>query len=1303
MKFDVFLSHNGKDKPAVEQLAHKLEDKGLKVWLDKWNLIPGNSWQEEIEEALDNCQTFAVFLGPSGIGPWENVEMRSALSDRVIDRNRRVIPVLLPGAPDNNTLRLPRFLSQATWVDFRIGLDNENALYRLECGIKGIAPGKSTEIRPTSQLPNDKIPSPGDLPLGSYLPLPSNGLFTGRKNELKELANNLLDKSKSGIVIIQAVTGMGGLGKTQLAVEFGYRYGKYFRGVHWINLADPSQLDSEIANCGREMDFPNFPEEQSEQVKLTLNTWKTTGPNLLILDNFEEPNQANHVFNKLRHSNIRILVTSRRIDWYPTLGVSKLALEIFSPDESVSFLQKFFEGSYTNREDSKNDLESLAERLGHLPLSLELASRYLRHKRLKIPEYLKKADDALEHASMKDWRVDKETATKHDLSLQRTFALSWQEVKKELEQKIFMTTGYLAPNAPIPLEIFERTFSISEPECDESLETLYDLGLFLQTNIKSPNTESKTSLPIVHSLLCEYARSLAKEDKEILEVLADTILHLSSEALDTRLPANSVLLRPHLPALAIHAERGKLLKMAGALQAIYGSFSRLNADYPDAHEAYEQTLKILETTFGTNHESVAFATKALGSLLRDMGDLNGAKEKLELALKLGEVGLGANHAEIAKFAIDLGLAMRDLGDLNGAKKMFERAWEIIKANPTKASDPLALFDWAFLHKMDDLDDGIDLKIFEPSTATLFNGYGGVLHDLGNLLGAKKMYERALKIDEINFGMEHPDTAQSLNNLGRVLHDLKDLDGAKELLERATRIWEKNLDSEHPNVATGLKNLASVLQDMDDLHGAREYYERALNIAESKLGKNHPDIAGYLNDLGTLMQAMFDFEDAYPILERALNICESTLPPNHPRIAILTYNLAETMFALGKIDDARSMYERSLKIHEIVYGTNHPKVKELKFKLNHISDIPSHFFTNLQENSDITELENFVSFLIHMGELNGAKDILKWALRILEKNLGTNDIKIARVVDKLKNLMESTGDFNGAKEMLERALKIDEANLGEDHPKIAASVKELATLMRGIGDFNGAKKMFERLLKIYELNFGLKHLKVATVVHELAVIYYQLGDLNSTKEMLERALKIYEINFRKNHPNLSIAFSNLSSLMKELGDMNGAKEMLERAMEIDKINFYKDYVLYTTDTEDIPLISRLQFTGYPGDLKIIEVSNMASSLRTLGDLNDAKLTYENALKIFESNLGSNHNLGKLYNRFGRLLFAENDLIGANIMFEHALKFFEENLGSNHPSTKQVIGNQSLISLMQRPGCVGWIFRFLLIFPRYKEQK
>ena len=115
----------------------------MKCWLDKCESHSGEPWQEALEEALDDCQTVAVFVWPNTISPWENEEMRSALEVRMHDKTRRVVPVLLPGAPDKLTIcKLPRFLSRLTWVDFRTGLDDVDALYRLYCGITGKPPAR---------------------------------------------------------------------------------------------------------------------------------------------------------------------------------------------------------------------------------------------------------------------------------------------------------------------------------------------------------------------------------------------------------------------------------------------------------------------------------------------------------------------------------------------------------------------------------------------------------------------------------------------------------------------------------------------------------------------------------------------------------------------------------------------------------------------------------------------------------------------------------------------------------------------------------------------------------------------------------------------------------------------------------------------------------------------------------------------------------------------------------------------------------------------------------------------------------
>jgi hypothetical protein len=140
--YDVFLSHHSGDKSLVESIAARLMDEqGLRPFLDKWHLIPGEPWQEALEEALDRSTTCAVFLGPGGLGPWENEEMRAALDERVRNKSFRVIPVLLPGAEPKDERTLPRFLRRLTWVDFRGGLDDPDTFQSLVAGIRGVPPG----------------------------------------------------------------------------------------------------------------------------------------------------------------------------------------------------------------------------------------------------------------------------------------------------------------------------------------------------------------------------------------------------------------------------------------------------------------------------------------------------------------------------------------------------------------------------------------------------------------------------------------------------------------------------------------------------------------------------------------------------------------------------------------------------------------------------------------------------------------------------------------------------------------------------------------------------------------------------------------------------------------------------------------------------------------------------------------------------------------------------------------------------------------------------------------------------------
>lgn len=152
-KYDVFLSHSHKDADVVENLAKKLEDNvGLKVWLDKWILIPGEPFIQAMSKGLDETKTCAVFIGNETPKGWFAEEIGKALNKQSRDHTFRVIPVLLP---NSDSSFINDFLELRTWVDFRENINDPKSFHLLTCGVQGIPPGRFDD-RSTCEQNNEK-------------------------------------------------------------------------------------------------------------------------------------------------------------------------------------------------------------------------------------------------------------------------------------------------------------------------------------------------------------------------------------------------------------------------------------------------------------------------------------------------------------------------------------------------------------------------------------------------------------------------------------------------------------------------------------------------------------------------------------------------------------------------------------------------------------------------------------------------------------------------------------------------------------------------------------------------------------------------------------------------------------------------------------------------------------------------------------------------------------------------------------------------------------------------------------------
>jgi WD40 repeat protein len=202
--FAVFLSHNSRDKPAVERLAERLKREGLEPWLDAWSLTVGGRWQDELAEGVKRSSAFAFFVGPHGDGDWAREELAIAQDRAVKDRDGfRMFPVLLPGLPEPFPAdSLPPFLRMRTWVDLRAGLDSTEGLQALICAITGVPFGPRVPIAAR----DDVCPYRGLTPFDEG----DAEFFFGRDAEVQRL----LEQLKTTRFL--AVLGASGSGKSSV-------------------------------------------------------------------------------------------------------------------------------------------------------------------------------------------------------------------------------------------------------------------------------------------------------------------------------------------------------------------------------------------------------------------------------------------------------------------------------------------------------------------------------------------------------------------------------------------------------------------------------------------------------------------------------------------------------------------------------------------------------------------------------------------------------------------------------------------------------------------------------------------------------------------------------------------------------------------------------------------------------------------------------------------------------------------------------------------------------------------------------
>jgi tetratricopeptide (TPR) repeat protein len=765
---DFFASYNKADREWAEWIAWELEEAGYSTVLQAWDFGAGSNFVLEMQKAASEAERTIAVLSPDYLASrFTQPEWAAAFAQDPTGEKRLLIPVRV------RECDVKGLLGPIVYIDL-VGLDEVAAKARLLAEVQHER--RKPAVAPRFPVKAETPRFPGALPSIWNVPHRRNLNFTGR-GELLESLHAALTSGRTAAVT-QAISGLGGVGKTQLAVEYAYRHLADYSIVWWVRAEEASTRAGDLAGLAVKL---GVAEKDARDVRAGAEAARDwLGHNsgwLLVFDNAPGPSDCAEYLPQ--GSTGHVIVTSRNPNWR---GVAEaMPVKVLPREMAVEFLMK------RTGQDDRRVAEELCEALGDLPLALEQAGAYIESSGITLAEYQRRFQQRSEelfkagsppvdypHTIATTWRMALDQLKKDKpaaLDLLRLFAfLAPDDIPRDLvEAGKADLPGVLAETAADPLRL------------DDALAALRRYSL----------VEVSGDSCSVHRLVQAVTRAdLGAEGSEgqWAEAAARTVNNaFPFKEPDVATWGRSERLLPHALAAAGHAEGcGAALEAAGRLFNQAGGYLHLRAQLDEAEGAFRRSLVIAVRNHGPDHELVGTVTNNIGTILQDKGDLDGALRHTERALAIDEKVHGPDHPNVARDANNIGAILRDKGDLDGALRYTSRA--------------LAIDEKAY---------GCD----HTTVAALANNIGQILRAKGDLDGALRSTERALAIDEKAFGSAHPMVAIFAGNIGTILWNKGDLDGALRFTERALTILERVYGADHPKTRTARHNLRMIEEEL----------------------------------------------------------------------------------------------------------------------------------------------------------------------------------------------------------------------------------------------------------------------------------------------------------------------------------------------------------------------------------------------------------------------------------------------------------------------------------------------------------
>jgi tetratricopeptide (TPR) repeat protein len=755
---------------------------------------------------------------------------------------------------------------------------------------------------------------------------PPNVDFTGFDRTLKRLTDAFQVQGGE----IQTVGGLGGVGKTSIAIAYANLHKASYSVIRWLS-SDGERLNLEFTQMAAELGIVSKGMTNKELTK-AIYTVLASKTYLLIFDNADDEDSIREFFPPYPKANQHILITSRcQQGWRNCIPISG-----FTPQEAQLYLCKLVPRA------TMAQAKELAAELGYLPLALAHAGAYIKKSNVSIDSYLKvfrmKGVELLGSAK----------GTKEENNILKTWILSMEKVAARSTDAVKLLDGCadLAPTN-IPLKLFEHEELLQDViMVIEAVAVLQEFSLVDATTLEDHLQVNRLVQAVIRQ---QQAKKGGGNESMIALKNALDSTYVPEPLADAEFALNRTLL-PHAEALVGNLTVAAKQKGAGkeveiALSDVLYIVAKLKQEMgiiTGLKKVVEQMVTLNEKLYEPTDTKVLDSQALLGNVLHKVGDTAEAKRVHEKLLAVKQKHFGEDSKEAAETMAHLAIVVGHLGDTKLKRTLLEKALAIQEKqykgmdHPNIASTMVNLANvlgkqGLIQEKKQLLERALRVQEkhygrYHPKVALTKAYLGILLGDIGDSEGSRDALKQVIEVQEKFYGPENPMIARTLMQYAIQLGNCGDNAEKKKVLERGLSIQEAQYGPDHPEVASTLTHLALAIGDLGDTKEKRRMLERALSFQKHHFGDEHYKVAKTLMHLGVAEGDLGDIRKKKELLEQALAMQETTQSVDHVDVATTLVQLALTHGGLGDNNKRRQMLERALKIQEKSFSHSHPDVK-----------------------------------------------------------------------------------------------------------------------------------------------------------------------------------------------------------------------------------------------------------------------------------------------------------------------------------------------------------------------------------------